>query len=439
MPFVRFLFNQSSPLLIEGPFAFNQRELGAHPAWGFIALYAGLFLVIAVPISVMIGLSILRNLRARRERDYREDMLHKAGKAEEAGQFVSAGFIYEKLKDPERAAALYEKGGDFSRAAVIYEFLGDLAKSKEMSERAGDPVKAAETCISMGDYIGAARIYDGLGDKIKAAEAFEAAGNRLAAVRAYREAKNYVKASALLALEGMMKESADMYKLSLGEEMNRGNVEQYHSYGELLEKADLKEAALRVYREISSLDPGYAGMKEKIESLQGAIPEGNEAGAAGPQTPRQEGRIRRGTSLRKIMQSGRMEPRHCLRLWVQVLRAMKDEPDAFGRLSPEGIFIDSNNAVFFDADAPQEISYIAPETLAGHPPDAASTVYSAGVILYEMLVGGLDKFGSASPSQAADGIPAWLDELTMKCIEKEIPRRYGSMDEVFASLKNLKK
>lgn len=418
-------------------------DLGSHPIWGLAALYVGLILIIIIPVTALIGIRIFRNAKAKRIKSYIEEMSIQAAKNEQAGQFVSAAFIYEKLKDFEKAAALYEKGGDFSRAAAVYESIGQFSKSTEMSQKAGDPEKAAETCLSVGDYLGAARIYDQIGDKLNAAKALEKAGNRLAAVRAYREAKDYVKASILLKEEGMLKEAADMFKLSLTEKMHESNLEKYYSYGALLEEAGAKEQAFGIYREISRIDPGYKDIGEKMAE---ATPGTEAAGRQTPETgPAGENRLQtteKGLkSLRSMIRSGRMEPKYCLRIWIQILKALKQRElrNYFpASISPESILLDSNNNVIFEKPGP-DLAYMAPEIKEGGNPDAVSEIYSAGIILYEMLAGGLDSLGKNRIGEVAHDVPPWLDELTMRCVDNDRSLRYRDIDEIFAALKQIKK
>jgi tetratricopeptide (TPR) repeat protein len=444
----RFFAGRRPPLSFLGAAEFSLPVKGewANPSTGLVVLFAGLILLIAIPLVIYITLRIFRYIKARREKGIIEEMLHQARKSEETGKFVSAAFIYEKLKDPEKAAALYEEGGDFARAAVVYESVGDMAKAKEMSEKAGDFRKAAETCMSMGDYTGAARIFSQMGDKAAAAGAFEASGNRLAAVRMYREAKNYVKASMLLKEEGMLKESADMYRLSLAEAIQVSNLDSYYAYACLLEKAGDGDKASEIFREILSVEPHFMDVREKLESLASTDKADTFAPSSGKAAPggKDGDRVSRAeapTPLRNIMRSGRMEPRYSFRLWMQIVRALKntyDEQVTLENLSPESILIDSANNVTFDETVRKNSAYMSPEAIAGSEADTISAIYSLGVILYEMLTGSLDSLALKKPGEAAADIPPWLEEFSVKCIDNNRAGRYGSMDEIFSALKALK-
>jgi len=419
----------------------------ANPHMGILALFLGLSLLIGIPAIIWIAFKIARFIRVRREKSIIEEMIYNARRSEEAGEFVSAAFMHEKLKNFEKAAALYEKGGDFSRAATLYGEMGLLEKGREMYEKAGDPEKAAEACKAIGDFIGAARIYSELGDKISAARAFEKAGNRIAAVRAYREARDYVKASMLLKEEGMLKESADMYKLSLAENIQPSTLDQYYAYARLLQEAGEKDKARTTFRDILSLDTRFMDVKERLDSL--APEDAEDAGTLGAAPAGQRGRDEgplsgpagSGTLLRQIMKGGRTEPRYSFRLWVQMLKALKQEYGGRifpGNLSPESIYIDAANNVSFDETIPWSLAYKAPETTPGESPDIISAIYTMGVILYEMVTGGLDSLGVKRPSEVQPDVPPWLEELMLKCIDKNRSQRYQSIEDIFSSLKALK-
>ncbi len=127
-----------------------------------------------------------------------------------------------------------------------------------------------------------------------------------------------------------------------------------------------------------------------------------------------------------------------MRLWVQILKSLSrsNERDIL-HLAPESILIDTENNVTFDAAAARNPLYAAPEEAEGAPTDRTSVVFSAGLILHEMLTGGLENPGG-KPSEAAPEVPAWLDELTVKCLAADRSLRYRDIDEIFSSLKTLK-
>lgn len=89
------------------------------------------------------------------------------------------------------------------------------------------------------------------------------------------------------------------------------------------------------------------------------------------------------------------------------------------------------------------LPYMSPQQVLGLPVDARSDVFSLGVILFEMLTGVRPFHGDghatlaaailqqpAPPLERLAAVPADVDQVVRRCLEKEPSRRYGSAREL---------
>ncbi len=97
--------------------------------------------------------------------------------------------------------------------------------------------------------------------------------------------------------------------------------------------------------------------------------------------------------------------------------------------------------------------YMSPEQVEAKDIDNRSDIYSFGIILYEMLTGKVPFEGetpisvavkhlTASPKQPMEintGIPANINRIIMKCMEKDRTRRYQDAKELFSEITKIEK
>jgi serine/threonine protein kinase len=94
------------------------------------------------------------------------------------------------------------------------------------------------------------------------------------------------------------------------------------------------------------------------------------------------------------------------------------------------------------------VGYIAPEQLEGKPLSRASDIYAFGVVFYEMLTGRLP-FESGSPAASAiarlhrnaeppsnfsSTVPKWLDQIVLRCLNRQRSSRYADAQQVLDAL-----
>jgi eukaryotic-like serine/threonine-protein kinase len=119
-------------------------------------------------------------------------------------------------------------------------------------------------------------------------------------------------------------------------------------------------------------------------------------------------------------------------------------------LEPESE-VSTTDALSSTAVAAGTLPYMSPEQLRSKPADARSDIYAMGVVLYQMVTGKhpfAGKVGWAliedilhkpppQPSHLRPDISARLEEIILKCLEKEVGNRYQSAKELMVDLRRL--
>lgn len=127
--------------------------------------------------------------------------------------------------------------------------------------------------------------------------------------------------------------------------------------------------------------------------------------------------------------------------------------DGSVRVADFGIACLSNSAETMTQEALGSVHYISPEQAKGDRTDARSDIYSAGVVLYEMLTNRLPFEGESavsvaiqhlssvplSPREINPEVPEALEKICMKAMACDIGKRYVSADEMLADLEEFRK
>lgn len=179
-----------------------------------------------------------------------------------------------------------------------------------------------------------------------------------------------------------------------------------------------------------------------------------------------------GITLKQYMdRRGQMDWRESLHFITQIMRALDHahsrgivhrdiKPqnimvlrDGSVKVADFGIACLQNNAQTMTQEALGSVHYISPEQARGERIDARSDIYSAGVVLYEMLTGRLPFEGDSavsvaiqhlssvplSPSEIREDVPNALELICMKAMCADIRKRYSSADEMLRDLENFRK
>ena len=132
---------------------------------------------------------------------------------------------------------------------------------------------------------------------------------------------------------------------------------------------------------------------------------------------------------------------------VMVLR------DGSVKVADFGIACLENAAQTLTQEALGSVHYISPEQARGDRTDARGDIYSAGVVLYEMLTGRLPFEGDSAvsvaiqhlssvplaPREVNPDIPEQLELICMKAMAPDLEKRYPSADAMIADLEAFRK
>jgi serine/threonine-protein kinase len=178
-----------------------------------------------------------------------------------------------------------------------------------------------------------------------------------------------------------------------------------------------------------------------------------------------------GRSLKRVvLDEGPLSPAHAVDLVIQVLRAAKfaHKRGVIHRdLKPHNVIVDSEGrakvtdfgiALAGASDMTQTGSimgtaqYLSPEQAQGQPVTGQSDLYAIGVILFELLTGRIPFDGDSAvtialkqvnevppaPSAFNAAVPAELDAVVARALQKDPARRYPDADAFIAALEHVR-
>ena len=179
-----------------------------------------------------------------------------------------------------------------------------------------------------------------------------------------------------------------------------------------------------------------------------------------------------GITLKQYMEKrGQLNWREALHFVTQIMRGLRHahsrgivhrdiKPqnimvlrDGSVKVADFGIACLSDSGETFTEEALGSVHYISPEQAKGDRIDARSDIYSAGVVLYELLTNRLPFEGDSavsvaiqhlssvplSPREINPEVPEALELICMKAMACDIDKRYASADEMLADLEEFRK
>ena len=139
---------------------------------------------------------------------------------------------------------------------------------------------------------------------------------------------------------------------------------------------------------------------------------------------------------------------------LKQLHRAKPHPIIYRDLKPENIIvtpegkiqlIDFGIARYYKLESTRDTvlagtrGYTAPEVMAGMQSDQRSDVYSAGLLLYEMVTGKnllIPPFQIRPVKESNEYLPDWLDDVIAKATDMNQTRRYSTIEDFINAIEN---
>ncbi len=169
-----------------------------------------------------------------------------------------------------------------------------------------------------------------------------------------------------------------------------------------------------------------------------------------------------------IARKGRLEVKESIGIAIQVaqgIAAAHEQHIIHRDIKPQNMLVSMDGKVkvadfgiaravsaqTMTSSAMGSVHYISPEQARGSLSDERSDIYSLGVTMYEMVTGRVPFDGETTVAVALahledavvpanvynPEVPAGLEGIILRCMEKKPERRYGSVNDVIADLRRL--
>ena len=179
-----------------------------------------------------------------------------------------------------------------------------------------------------------------------------------------------------------------------------------------------------------------------------------------------------GTTLRVKLQPGPLQIRETVKYAIQIADGLHEAHSngiIHRDVKSENIMVNSKNQIKVmdfglarlkgvthtkdTSSTGGTLAYMSPEQVRGEEADAPSDIWSFGIVAYEMVTGLLPFFHDyeaatlysilnaevVHPSELRPDIPTELEQIILKCLQKDIVARYDSAEKLVEDLKNLER